>query len=143
MARTIGSAAALDDIDRRILAELVADGRLAIPALAARVGVSRATAYARFQRLVDTHVIDGFTARVAPDALGLGVVALLMLAVRQGAWPDLSRRLGEQRGREHPEKRGGKKEGSRLPKNEILHKKPCLKKVDDWLPVAARRFRIG
>jgi DNA-binding Lrp family transcriptional regulator len=73
----------------------VADGRLGIPALAARVGVSRATAYARFQRLVDSHVIDGFTARVAPDALGLGVVALLMLAVRQGAWPDLSRRLGE------------------------------------------------
>ena len=41
----------LDDIDRRIVAALVDDGRLSVNELAYRVGVSRATAYSRLDRL--------------------------------------------------------------------------------------------
>jgi DNA-binding Lrp family transcriptional regulator len=83
----------LDDLDRRIVDELRADGRMSVPALAERVGASRATAYARFDRLVDSGVITGFRATVDPGAVGLGVAALLLLSVRQGAWRDLKDRL--------------------------------------------------
>lgn len=83
----------LDAIDHRLLDELVADGRVSVPALAERVGIGRATAYSRFQRLVDEGVITGFTARVDPRALGLPVTALVLLGVRQGAWRDLRDRL--------------------------------------------------
>ena len=83
----------LDDVDRTIIQELMTDGRLSIPALAERVGVSRATAYNRFDRLVDSGAITGFGARVDPAALGLGVAALVLLTADQGHWPDLNRRL--------------------------------------------------
>src|SRR5690606_36347310 len=66
----------LDDVDRRIVAALVADGRLSINELASRVGVSRATAYARLDRLRANGVITGFTAKVDPAKVGHGVAAL-------------------------------------------------------------------
>ena len=47
----------LDEVDRRILAELQADGRLSVNELAARVNVARATAYQRLQRLEADAVI--------------------------------------------------------------------------------------
>ncbi|WP_441338434.1 AsnC family transcriptional regulator, partial [Micromonospora sp. NBS 11-29] len=56
----------LDEVDRRILGELVADARLSIRTLAERVHVSRTNAYARVERLLRDGVLTGFTARVAP-----------------------------------------------------------------------------
>ncbi len=76
----------LDDIDRSLLRELVADGRISMNELAARAGVSRATAYTRVERLRREQVITGFTATVDPARAGLGVTALILLNVRQGDW---------------------------------------------------------
>ena len=94
----MSSSSVLDDIDRRLVAELVADGRVSIPVLAERVGISRATAYARFERLTSEGVITGFTAKVAPDALGRGVCALLLLSARQGAWHEVREKLASLEG---------------------------------------------
>jgi DNA-binding Lrp family transcriptional regulator len=85
----------LDDIDWAMIDALRADGRISIPALAERVGVSRATAYHRFDRLVDTGVITGFTALVNPVSVGVGVSAMIMINVRQGQWRALLGRLQE------------------------------------------------
>ena len=78
----------LDDIDRRMIDVLRGDGRLSAPALAEAVGVGRATAYSRLDRLVDTNVISGFSARVDPAAVGFTVSALVLVNVRQGSWRD-------------------------------------------------------
>ncbi|MEM7284737.1 MAG: Lrp/AsnC family transcriptional regulator [Actinomycetota bacterium] len=83
----------LDEIDRTIVDVLRIDGRISIPALAERVGIGRATAYARFDRLMDAGVIRGFEARVAADALGLGVSALVVIEAEQVAWADLRDRV--------------------------------------------------
>jgi DNA-binding Lrp family transcriptional regulator len=85
----------LDDVDRQMIVELRRDGRMSIPALAEHVGVSRATAYARYQRLLDHGVITGFTATVDHDRLGQGVAALVLVNVRQGAWRELQRELSD------------------------------------------------
>jgi DNA-binding Lrp family transcriptional regulator len=77
---------ALDDVDRRIVAALIDDGRLSINELASRVGVSRATAYARLDRLRDNGVITGFTAKVDPAKVGHGVAALILVNVEQNEW---------------------------------------------------------
>lgn len=77
---------ALDDVDRRIVAALVDDGRLSVNELASRVGVSRATAYSRLDRLRSEGVITGFTATVDPTKLGLGVAALILVNVEQNEW---------------------------------------------------------
>lgn len=83
----------LDDIDRRMIDALRADGRISTPALAERLSIGRATAYNRLDRLVDSGIIDGFSARVDPAAVGLTVSALVMINVRQGRWRDLRAEL--------------------------------------------------
>jgi DNA-binding Lrp family transcriptional regulator len=76
----------LDDVDRGIVAALMDDGRLSVNELAHRVGVSRATAYARLDRLRADGVITGFTAIVDPARAGLGVAALILVNVEQNEW---------------------------------------------------------
>ena len=66
---------------------LVNEGRISINELAGRVGISRATAYARFDRLVADGVINRFRADIDPRALGLDVAAMILINVEQGSWP--------------------------------------------------------
>lgn len=54
----------LADLDERLLAALRNDGRAPIAALAARLGVSRATITSRIDKLTAAGVIVGFTVRV-------------------------------------------------------------------------------
>ncbi|GAA3395740.1 Lrp/AsnC family transcriptional regulator [Cryptosporangium minutisporangium] len=83
----------LDDVDRRILAALTADGRLSMRTLAEHVHISRANAYARVERLRDTGVIRGFSADVDPVAVGLGTTAYVTLNLSQHEWRTLRGRL--------------------------------------------------
>jgi DNA-binding Lrp family transcriptional regulator len=77
----------LDDIDRRMLGILVDDGRLSVNEVANRAGISRATAYARYDRLVADGVIRGFRADVDPQAISLDIAAMILINVEQGSWP--------------------------------------------------------
>ena len=79
----------LDDVDRRMIDELRGDGRATAPALAARIGIGRATAYDRLDRLVDRGVIRGFGALVDPSSVGLTVSAMILVTVQQGRWREL------------------------------------------------------
>ena len=83
----------LDHIDRGMIDALREDGRRTAPMLAEILGIGRATAYHRFDRLVDNGVIDGFSARVDPAAVGWTISALVLVTVRQGLWRDLRERL--------------------------------------------------
>jgi DNA-binding Lrp family transcriptional regulator len=71
---------ALDDVDRRLLRELVADARLPNNALAERVGIAPSTCLGRVRALRDSGVIRGYHADVDPAALGRPIQA--MIAVR-------------------------------------------------------------
>ncbi len=77
----------LDDVDRRMLSILIDQGRTSVNEVAARAGISRATAYTRYDRLMTNGVIRGFRADVDPHAIGLDVAALIMINVEQGSWP--------------------------------------------------------
>jgi DNA-binding Lrp family transcriptional regulator len=77
---------ALDDTDRRILKELVIDGRLSVNALAERASVSRATAYGRLNKLIDSGVITRFSAVVDAAKIGLPIAALILVNVDQHNW---------------------------------------------------------
>lgn len=83
----------LDPTDLAILEALRDDGRLPVASLAERVGVSRANAYTRIDRLRAEGVIEGFTIRVAPTAVGLGISALVLVSCRQPAWRALRDQL--------------------------------------------------
>jgi len=84
----------LDGPDRQILRELIRDARISMRALAERVHISRANAYARVDRLVADGVITGFAAQIAHERAGLGTSAYVSLSIEQNSWRDVSARLG-------------------------------------------------
>ena len=83
----------LDPVDRQVVEALRADGRMSVNELAAKVNVSRATAYQRLARLRETGVIRRFTVDVDPRRLGLPLAALVLVTVVQHAWREVGERL--------------------------------------------------
>jgi DNA-binding Lrp family transcriptional regulator len=67
----------MDAIDRKMLAELQADGRLTVTELAQRVQLSVAPCHRRLRELERTGVIRGYRAVVDADAIGLGFEVLV------------------------------------------------------------------
>jgi DNA-binding Lrp family transcriptional regulator len=84
----------LDAPDRQILSELIRDARTSIRSLAERVHISRASAYARVNRLVADGVITGFSARLDHERAGLGTSAYVSLSIEQNSWAEVSAHLG-------------------------------------------------
>lgn len=71
----------LDDLDRRLIALLRTDARLPIAKLAAALGVTRATARARLERLVASGVIQGFTVVLRAEGDSAEVRAVTLVEV--------------------------------------------------------------
>ena len=69
----------LDEIDRRILAELQRDGTLSVDQVSKRVNLSRNACWRRIRRLEDESVITGRVALVDPEALGLGLTVFVIV----------------------------------------------------------------
>jgi DNA-binding Lrp family transcriptional regulator len=88
----------LDHTDLQMIDILRRDGRCTAPQLAVKLGIGRATAYNRLDRLIDDGVITGFSARVDHRAVGQTVAALVLLNVEQGQWQELNPRLQELNG---------------------------------------------
>ena len=84
-----------------MLSILVDQGRMSVNELAARAGISRATAYARYDRLVADGVISRFRADVDPHAIGLGVAAMILINVEQGSWPAMRDKISRLPGVEY------------------------------------------
>ncbi|MFB2531267.1 Lrp/AsnC family transcriptional regulator [Paracoccus sp. p4-l81] len=80
----------LDDIDRRILAELQADGRMTNVELAKRVGISAPPCLRRVRALEEAGYIRGYHANVDPRALGFEVQVFAMVRLHSQAESDLS-----------------------------------------------------
>jgi DNA-binding Lrp family transcriptional regulator len=72
---------AVDAIDRKILAELQAEGRLTVTELAQRVGLSVAPCHRRLRELERTRAIRGYRAVVDPAAIGLGFEVLVQVTM--------------------------------------------------------------
>jgi DNA-binding Lrp family transcriptional regulator len=67
----------VDAIDRQILAELQAEGRLTVAELADRVRLSAGPCHRRLRELERSGVIVGYRAMVDPAAVGLGFEVLV------------------------------------------------------------------
>src|SRR3954468_19888924 len=78
----------VDDIDRRLVALLVADARASYAELARAVGLSAPSVHDRVRRLERSGAITGYAAVVDPHAVGLGVTALVGILQREGVEQD-------------------------------------------------------
>lgn len=90
-----GEAGRLDEVDRRIVEELVDDARIANNALAARVGVAPSTALSRTRSLLARGVVRGYYTDVDPAALGRPLQAMIAVRLAAGARDRLSRFVTE------------------------------------------------
>ncbi|MGV6812152.1 MAG: Lrp/AsnC family transcriptional regulator [Brevirhabdus sp.] len=80
----------LDQIDRMILAELQADGRMTNVELARRVGISAPPCLRRVRTLEEAGLIRGYHAEVDARALGFEVQVFAMVGLHSQAEVDLS-----------------------------------------------------
>ena len=78
----------MEELDRRIVHELCADGRLSFTDLAERVGLSVSAAHQRVRRLEQRGVIRGYGTRVDAAALGLPLTAFVSIKPIDPAAPD-------------------------------------------------------
>lgn len=73
----------MDAIDRKIIAELQAEGRLTVTALAERVRLSVAPCHRRLRELERAGAIHGYRAVVDPAAIGLGFEVLVHVTMER------------------------------------------------------------
>jgi DNA-binding Lrp family transcriptional regulator len=83
----------LDDLDRKLLALLIENGRESFAALGQRVGLSTAATKRRVDRLRRERVIRRFTTEVEPSALGWTIDAFVELYCEGRVPPDRMREL--------------------------------------------------
>ena len=81
----------LDLIDRQILAELQADGRMTNVELASRVGISAPPCLRRVRTLEEAGFIRGYHAEIDAREMGFEVQVFAMVRLQSQAEADLSR----------------------------------------------------
>lgn len=75
----------MDDVDRKILAELRKDGRLTVTELAERVRLSLSPCHRRLRALERSGAISGYRAHLDAHALGLTFDALVFITMRDAS----------------------------------------------------------
>ena len=85
----------IDEIDIKIIASLVANGRASFREIGEEVGLSAPAVKRRVDRLLDERVITGFTARVNPDAIGWHSQAFVSVTYAGNVTPARIRRILE------------------------------------------------
>ncbi|MDO7835272.1 Lrp/AsnC family transcriptional regulator [Sphingobium sp. HBC34] len=78
----------MDRIDWKILQALERQGRISYADLAESVGVSKSPCWARVRQREEDGVIEGYTVRLDPAALGLHVQSFVRVMIRLGAHRD-------------------------------------------------------
>lgn len=83
------AAGKIDAIDRKILAELQADGRMTNVELSKRLGISAPPCLRRVRALEEQGLIRGYHAQVDPRELGFEVMVFAMVGLSSQAEADL------------------------------------------------------
>lgn len=71
----------IDDIDRKILAELQQDARVSYAELGRRVGLTTPAVIERVRKLEDAKVITGYRADIDPAKVGLPITAFVRMSI--------------------------------------------------------------
>jgi DNA-binding Lrp family transcriptional regulator len=79
----------LDAVDRQILSELQADGRMTNVELATRVGLTAPPCLRRVRSLEERGSIVGYHAQLNPAALGYAITVFAMVSLKSQAENDL------------------------------------------------------
>ena len=84
----------LDAVDARIVAALADNARISVADLSRQVGLSSPSVSERLKRLEEAGVIEGYTVRLNPEALGLPLAAWLRIRPVPGQLRKVAEILG-------------------------------------------------
>ena len=85
----------IDDIDRRILAVLLADARTSMRSIAEEVGVALGTVSNRVKRMEEMGVIHGYEVRIDAEKVGWTMTVLCGLRIEKGQLMEVQRRIAD------------------------------------------------
>ena len=85
----------MNKTDAALINILVKDGRASFADIARQLGISRAHARTRVQSLVDSGVIELFSAVINPEKLGMVISTFIDLRVAPAAMENLSQELAD------------------------------------------------
>ena len=71
----------LDALDRKILAQLQRNSRASLQEIGQAVGLSASPCWGRIKKLEEAGVIQGYSVRLSPQALGLSDTVLVMVTL--------------------------------------------------------------
>lgn len=71
----------IDDIDIKILTELIKDASLSVPRLSKKINVNSSVVYSRIKRLIKRNIIKRFTAEINEEKLGYFVTVVTGLNI--------------------------------------------------------------
>ncbi|MFC4438977.1 MULTISPECIES: Lrp/AsnC family transcriptional regulator [Natrialbaceae] len=86
----------LDEVDRKILKILQADGRTALSEIARRLDMGSATIHERANRLESEGYIREYRAVLDPELLGINHVAFVRVSTEPGRFSEVAERLVEE-----------------------------------------------
>ncbi|MDT9598483.1 Lrp/AsnC family transcriptional regulator [Sphingosinicella rhizophila] len=75
----------LDAADRRILRELQKNGRITVAELSSKVGLSATPCWRRIRDMEKNDVIQGYSCRVNPSAVGFEIEAMIQVSLEKHA----------------------------------------------------------
>jgi len=86
---------ALDELDLKILRELIADSRASYRRIAKKLGVAPGTVLARIRRMEGNQVLKKYTVSVDYERLGYSVTSVTEITVSKGKLVEVEKRLAE------------------------------------------------
>ncbi|KAA6447989.1 Lrp/AsnC family transcriptional regulator [Bacillus atrophaeus] len=86
----------VDDIDKQILTILHEEGRISYTDLGKRVGLSRVAVQSRINQLIETGVIEKFTAVINPTKIGIHVSVFFNVEVEPQYLEEVALQLEEE-----------------------------------------------
>jgi|SRR5215813_5610684 len=83
----------IDEIDVRIIKQLLSDARLSYRKIAERIGVSAPTVLSRVQKLEKNRIIKSYSAVLDHEKLGYDLTAMIEVTAVKGKITDVEKRI--------------------------------------------------
>ena len=96
MKSNINKTTRLDELDAKIINELLDDAKTPLRTVATKLKVSFVTIMNRIKRLEQEGIIQGYTVKVNYEKLGYDVHVLIELRISKGKLLELERKIAEQ-----------------------------------------------
>jgi len=84
-----------DEIDTKIIKNLLVDARLSARQLAHKIGLSTVTVLSRIKKLEQKKIITGYTARLDHQILGYDLTAIIEVKTTKGKMLEIENKIAE------------------------------------------------